>query len=1159
MRLHRVAVLVVLLLTAMFAVAQRTTGEIRGVITDPNGAVVSGATVSAKNLATNAERTVTSSGEGVFAFTDVPVGTYQVTVTSKGFKDAVIKDVVVNVATATNISPKMTVGTTGETVEVSATAIQVQTDSGAVGEVVSGAQVRELPLNGENFMALTQLQPGVSAANFFNTRDKGLKGGSDFSVNGNPVTNNLFLVDGANNNDVGSNRTILIYPSVDAIQEFKMLRNSYGPEYGQASGSVISIVTRGGTNQFHGGVDYFGRNDALNSTEYFAAQNAAAQKAAGNPLPNGGKDKLRRNDYGFHIGGPIKKDKLFFFWSEEWNKEIRGFTRRACVPTAAERSGDFSNPSCGEPVPNCGAACPGGVITNPSPAGLLLAQLLPLPNSVPSAANGGKNWVLSTPSKTDWREDNIRADFNITPKNTATFRYTQDAWNNPAPHDFPKYWGDDPFPVVEGNWNQPSKSIIGKVTSVITNTLVNDAQFSYSGNRIITSNGGTNPGLADQIDAAIPTVFPSSGKLKGGLPTIWSGFGAYGDFNNLWGIAPYGNSMDLYTVRDDVSKTWGNHSFKVGAYLTWNGKNEDDWGGHDRPQFGAADWAVGTPTGNDLANILLPGQIVNGVAESNINPTDHGRWNDYEFYFGDTWKAKSNLTVEYGFRWSMLMEPYEAHNAMSSWDVNFFDPSKPAGDVCNGLVVVPGTDPCGAFNKANGTTFSSGTPGPNRALVENNFHNIAPRLGIAWDPWGDGKTAIRAGLGQFFQRERVSPQVGLALNTPFSISSSTNRSLDTLPPPGTPSVSSPSTGHSRRGVTPNSWQWNLTVERQLARETSLELGYVGNKGLHLTNTYDQNPVLAADRIQAAFSSDANFVNSLRRAPVFGTINEFSRDGWSTYHSLQALFRSRVTKWMNVQASYTWSHSIANIDLDNSSGSGGASNFTDVFNPGLDKGNSVINRPHIFVANAIFNLPSFKGSNAFVHQALGDWEFSTITTAESGNSVTVYTQGVASPGSTLANLSGTGFTQNQRPDITGIGCNSGISGAPREQIFNPAAFTFNGFAVGSIGNAGRGYCRGPGNVNSDLALYKNWNAGERVKIQLRLEMFNAFNHANFRGDSLNAQYTVTGSGVVCGAAACSPANNVITGLAPGSSIANTFGLASSTNGGREVQYGLKINF
>jgi hypothetical protein len=1133
--------------------AQKISGEIRGVVTDPSGALASGATVTAIDTATNLQRSTQTSSSGVYVIPNLGAGNYQVKVKQKGFKEAVINNVTVNVSSTATVNAALTMGSATESVTVEAAALQVQTDSAVVGEVVDGAQTRELPLNGRSFVQLTQLQPGVSAANSFDSKNKGLLSGVDFAVNGNPTTNNLFLIDGANNNDVGSNRTILIYPSIDSIAEFKMLRNSYGPEYGQASGSVISIVTRGGGNQFHGGVNYFGRNDAVNATEFYAARAQSAVVAQGGTLPNNGKDKLRRNDYSYNIGGPIKKDKLFFFWSEEWNKEIRGNTRSACVPTAAERSGDFTKGvSCGAPMPSA-TLVPGGKILSPDPAGSLIAQLLPLPNVVPSVGTGGKNWFSSQASNVYWREENARIDYNVTKKNLFTFRYTQDTWKNPAPN-AQGFWGDDPFPAVEGNWDQPSKSLVAKLTSTLTDSMVNEAQFSYSNNRINTSAGGTNPGLVGQIDAAMPTIYPAAGKLAGGLPTIWGGLAPYGDGQNLWLISPFANSMDLYTVRDDISKTRGNHSFKAGVYFSSNSKNETQYGGQDRPAFGAADWAVANGTGNALANILLPGQVFNGVGEQSVNPTDLGRWHDFEFYFGDTWKARRNLTIEYGARWSFLREPYDDNNQMSSWNIAFYDKTKPASDVCNGLVVVPGTDPCGDANKLTGSTFSHGTQGVNRALVANNNHNIAPRLGISWDPWGNGKTAVRAGVGQFFQRERVSPQVGLASNSPFSISTSVNRTLGVAPAlVGGGAVSSPSIGHDPRPNTPNSWQWNLTVEREFAKDTSFQVGYVGNKGLHLTNTYDINQVLPANRLLASFQSTPN---SFRPAPNFGSINFFGRDGWSTYHSLQTMFRTRINTWARIQASYTWSHSISNAGLDNSSGGSSVDSYSDLSNKALDKGNSSINRPHIFVTNAIFNLPSFKGSNGFMKETLGGWEFTTIATLESGNSLTVYASGASDKnGGSLASLSGTGFTQNQRPNLTGSSCSAHVNGGRPEQILNPAAFTLVGFKIGSFGNASRGSCSGPGLANADLALYKNWAVKEKLHVQFRLELFNALNSANFRGDKINTDI-LSGGSVACGTTACTPTNNTITAFTPNPN----FGLNTGpTRGAREIQYALKLTF
>src|SRR5450755_2211579 len=360
------------------AYAQQYSGTINGTVTDSTAAAVAGAAVTATDKGTAATYNATTSDQGVYVFAQLPIGTYDVVVKKSSFKEFLAKGVEVHTSSNTEVNAKLEVGSATETVTVEASNVQVETTDASVGEVVQGVQVRELPLNGENFMGLVSLSPGVSQANSFNSRDKGLLGGSDFSVNGNPYTNNLFLVDGVNNNDVGSNRTILVYPSTDSIAEFKMVRNSYGPEYGQASGAIISITTKAGENQFHGGFFYAGRNDALSTRNWFD--------------PVGQKSELRRNDWGYHIGGPVVKNKLFFFWDQEWDREVRGSPQSSCVPTVAEKAGDFSGPlSCGATAPAIPLAFQDPLnplkIANPDPSGVILAKFYPDPN-IPAGANG---------------------------------------------------------------------------------------------------------------------------------------------------------------------------------------------------------------------------------------------------------------------------------------------------------------------------------------------------------------------------------------------------------------------------------------------------------------------------------------------------------------------------------------------------------------------------------------------------------------------------------------------------------------------------------------------------------------------------------------------------------------------------------------------------
>jgi len=1162
-------VVLLVLVMPLASRAQQYSGTITGTVTDQTGAAVAGATVVVTNVGTNATTSVNTNEQGHYTFAQLPVGIYEIRVKQASFKESLTKGIEVHTSTDTEINVALELGAANETMTVEASDVQVQTTTAVVGEVVAGTQVRELPLNGENFMGLVTLSPGVSTSNDFDGRGKGLTGGSNFSVNGNPYTNNLFLVDGVNNNDMGSGRTILVYPSVDAIAEFKMLRNSYGPEYGQASGAIISITTKSGENQFHGGVFYAGRNDVLNANDWFSNNN------------NTGKAKLRRNDWGYNASGPIIKNKLFAWWNQEWNHEIRGQSVSACVPTAAQKAGDFSGPAvCGAsaPVIPVGLQAPGNPlqVANPDAAGLLLAQFYPDPN-VPGATGSQNNWAAQETQKPFWKEWNVRVDYDITSKHRATFRYTKDSWTSPSPN--PNlFWGDSFFPTINSDWSQPSKSVMAKLTSQLSNTLVNDFEFGYGNNAIITTLAGTGAaGLSavdyiSQLNALIPTAWPASLKQTGAFingGANWGGLQPYGNGQTMWNIAPYGNHEDLYSVQDNISKVHGNHLFKIGGYYSTNAKVEDNNGGTDQPTFNTNNsglqscppgspvgCAPGVPTGNSLANLLIPGQVFVSN-ENSINALDRRIWHDIELYFGDTWKLSHNVTLSLGARWSFYREPYSETNAQASFSLAAYDPTRPASDACNGVIIVPNTTPCqdAAANLATlgvSLPLSNGTPGINRALVENNNHNIAPRFGIAWDVRGDGKTAVRVGGGQFFQREIVGIGRTLSGTAPFVINAQDVRTLQTATPLANPSVS-PNAAKDPRAIAPNSWQWNVSVERELFRNAALQLGYVGNTGIHLTSMADLNSIPSEFWNETAFLN-GSALNSFRPAGNFGTIGLFDRAGHSTYHSLQALFRARTGNFSNFQVSYTYSHSIADVELDNSSGGLNQEAFTDPTNTGIDKGNTNINRPHIFVANEVFYLPKLANKGAFVEKTLGGWELNSIITVTSGASLSVFSNGASGAnGSTLNSLTGTGFGNNQRPNVTGVGCNDGENG---KQILNPAAFTFVGYTLGTIGNAPRGYCRGPNNRNVDVQLAKNWSFRERFRLKFSMDFFNLFNHANFVGTQLQAS-GFNAQNLVCGATACSPTNNVVTDYNTGANA--NFGQAVAVHNGRELQYTLRFSF
>ncbi len=1172
---------VLFLISLMSAVSAQTstTGQIVGNVTDQGGSAVPDATIVVTNTGTGEKRTVTTSEDGNYSIPNLAVGTYRVSVTKNGFKETAVGAVVVNVANITKQDIALEIGQLSEVVEITADAIQIETQSGAVGEVISGEQVRELPLNGRSFVQLTQLQPGVAPANGQDNKSKGLFGGVDFSVNGNSAQSNLFLTDGANNNDTGSNRTILLFPSIEAIAEFRTLRNSYGPEYGQAAGAVISIVTRGGSNEFHGSGFYFGRNDALNASEFFANKRGLK------------KDSLKRNDYGFSLGGPIVKNRLFFFYSQEWNKEIRGQSRVGRVPTVAERAGDFRESMATSP--NARATCrlnrieggrPGSdtqVVPQAqlSPAGQALVQIFPLPNR--PFDGDCFNWSISANSPINFREENVRIDYNLNNSNKIFGRFTKDDWANAFPILQGNLWGDDAFPTIESSWAQPSQQVAVKLSTTLSQTAINEIQFSYSANRI-NIDAGAGADLNQKINQALPGYYADSVKVNGvnrPHPVFWGGIAPfnYGSGQDLWAQIPFRNALDIYSIRDDASKVFSNHTFKMGFLFDTAAKDEDSGPSNETSQF----WGSATNnSGNYLANILTRGSYF-GFGESNKMAVGQARYKNLEFYLGDTWKVRPNITLELGARYSLLYEPYDKRNLISSFSPAAYNAARPATDSCNGLVVPTGTNPCAGIAGASTPVEFS-----NRSLRENNYKNLAPRLGFAWDVFSNGKTAIRAGFGQFYLRERVSPVfAALTQNSPFTASVGGERTLDGGPDGrpltigiGAASNGAPKFGFSPEAATPYALQFNFSVGQQLAKGTVIEVGYVGNRARQQLTHSDINQVLPQNQLTAAFAADANAVNALRPYRNYGSIYQFERNGRADYDSVQVLFRTRFSNSLSLQAAYTFSKSQADFGLNDSSGGSSAFAVLDRNNRELDFAESDINRPHIFVANAIYNFPKFNGYNSFVKAVAGGWEAATVIQISSGTSITPqinatgieYLAGFDTSGETpvpiyrnfQAGITGTGTgVANQRPlRVEGSSCSD--TGSDVTRFISGGAFTLSGYKVGQT-IPRKTTCLGPPTKNIDFSVYKNFTPswlkdsflGEGARIQFRMEFYNAFNTPQFRGDSIPVLFY--GGRVICGNAntPCTATNNTITS----NTVNGNFGQAAKSRGGREIQYALKLIF
>jgi len=1181
--------------------AQTDTGSVRGTVTDPQGSVVANATITITNAEIAYSRVVKTDNAGNYVFQSLPVGRYSLRITgTQGFKTFEEKDIVLHVNDNLTVDAKLTVGAAGETtVEVTASANRVELTNAELSGTIEGAQITELPLNGRSFAQLLTLVPGVESDNGFSYEKKGLAGGADISISGGASNANLFLVDGANNVDVGSGRTILIYPSLDSIQEFKVERNSYNAQFGGAGGGIVTLVTKSGTNALHGSGYYFGRNDLLDA---FDPTLKATNK-------NATKDKIRRNDFGFSLGGPIKKDRAFFFVSEEWNRLIQGVVHTAHVPTPLQRIGDFSD-SALDPafqssttsgcLPLGGLQDPdptniGGAFTaSPSTLGvkdiipkarqsaaggaILNTYFLPtLPKGAPSYGCGpGANWAKSINQPTYYREDSIRGDVNLSQTLTLMMKYTGDSWDFGPSAVGNSGWGADAGASnIQETWSQPGRIAVAKLSKVFGASAVNDFQFSYSANRINISQA--NPAAAAALSKAIPTFFgagnpatnPPTWITGGGLPTIWS-------------FAPWTNREDLYAWQDDYSKVIKRHTLKTGVIYSRNAKDQDNFGQIQGVSFGPTSYggckkigAGGDPgctgfaflnTGSGVADYLLQNMAVNW-GEQNTIFKKQGRWTNFELYVNDDWKINNRLTVNLGIRYSYLPWPYQANDQLTVFNPSAFNPAL-GNAACNGLLYSSGlsSNPCPAG--------AGGLKGPNRAIQDNFKLGFGPRLGVAWDPTGRGQWAIRAGFGQFYNRDDIFVTDGTAgVNPPYvaGFNSKNGRFLDNLnqPTPCAPNcfgsgLGNAGIGQSTSSTAPYVLQFNASVQHELSKDTRVEVGYVGSRTHNWTLKEDANAIAPADRLAFVQSNGNNLLKPFN-VLTSGGLPFFTHRGSGSYDSLQSAFSTRFQRNSVFQLAYTYSKTYSDTLLHVNNGGGNL--VLDPFDLHNGYGLATINRPHILSANVIYNTPTLQNMQRLVHDTLGNWQLGSIVSIASGSSLTPVINSIPN----LGDPSGIGGGANvEMPNIVpGQPCRNPNFGTTHQWL-NPNRYTMNGFKLGTIGNATIGDCEGPPTRTVDASLAKNVKLSERIQMQLRIDAFNLFNHPQYNNPGGGGNANQVSVGFQAPNSAALPEFVDANGH-PTQSLANAVSIANTTpnavvgtvtsiqDRNREFQYSVRFTF
>jgi outer membrane receptor protein involved in Fe transport len=1150
---------VLVLCLSVIAFAQETTGRISGQVVDPAGAIVANAEVTLTNTATREERKVQTDDNGNYVLTQLQPGNYDLAVRGQGFKEYINKGFDLNVNDRKMLNIALETGAVSETVTVLGETPLIQTTP-TVGDVVENRRVVELPLNTRNFMQLLTLVPGVTSSGTSEI-GIGLTNTVDFTINGTRRNSINFLVDGVSNTDVGSNITLLSVPTVDSIQEFRVITSVPSAEFGRSGGGVVNLITRGGGRQFHGTAYEFLRNDRLNANSFFNNANGtfgpneatvlSGLATAGTPRTP--RPKLRYNNFGYLVSGPVvipgiynkEREKTFFLFSQEWRRIIKApsLASPITVPSVLERQGNFSEAG-NLPIidPVTGTQFPGNIIPQNriNSVALGLLSLYPLPNiPATNSARAPNRFAVITPTVQNTRQETMRVDHNFSSTQRLTGRYTRDLSETRELGGL--FFGATIPDVATTITSVPGDVMALTLTSSFGPNIVNEAIFSFSANKITTQLVGKYNG----VDVKVPNteIFPQNNSA---LPPILSITGQ-----------PLIGSGQLFHVRyknwnpkDNMTIIHKDHTFKFGADISFESKDENASNSTQGTYgFTGAQTRGAISSGIGFADFLLG--RASSYSEPEKDVTEHLRFGRTEFYVQDTWKVRSNLQLDLGLRYYRYRQPIDQNDVLATFLPELYNRAK--APVCANATCSLFTT--SSFDLTNGFAYAGINSPFGRRVQTNDKNDWGPRLGFAWSPRNNDKMVLRGGYGIYYDQTLTGIVEQNSFTTPpFNNSVSLSGTVGSPIPFGNPG--SPTTASTRGNlggvnattapfVTPITQQWSLTWQQEPFHNAVFEIGYAGSAGNHLIRPVDINAPTPQEIIAAArgiatcdtalnpANNPANCINLARPYRGFGAITDRQTSATSRYHGLISSFRMRSSRGLTAQIAYTWSKNIT--DATNDRDAVDVPQIRTDFH--LERAVGRLDRPHVFVASYIYEVPTFHSGfagSAAGRWLLSGWELAGITTAQSGLALNRVVQG-----------STTVPARGSRPNIVSdpsqgipINPNGGIPYA-----FNP--FAFQTTLSGQIGNSPRSPLRFPRQVNTDLNVTKNLKFTERYRLQLRAEFYNIFNHTIFNDVSQTIPDRLPTD------AAFSSIQNL--------AAISAFGQFFSTRDPRQIQLGVKFNF